>query len=144
MLHAHAERKSVLEVEFLNEEGTGLGPSLEFYALVSADFQRSSLGMWLSSDESGQSDDMSRKVPLILLLIVICIIMISYCRLTLDWVLSHQDIMFKDHLDSFLPQFQAQALTLRGYVNISNCLGCFWQSVSRMDAGLTYHCLNHS
>lgn len=78
MLHAHAERKSVLEVEFLNEEGTGLGPSLEFYALVSADFQRSSLGMWLSSEESGQSDDMSRKVPLILLLVTcICIVMIS-------------------------------------------------------------------
>jgi hypothetical protein len=34
-------RKSILEVEFLEEEGTGLGPTLEFFALVAAEFQRS-------------------------------------------------------------------------------------------------------
>lgn len=65
MLHAHAERKSVLEVEFVNEEGTGLGPSLEFYALVAAEFQRKALGMWLSDDEHGQSDDQSRQVIIV-------------------------------------------------------------------------------
>uniref|UniRef100_A0A1X7TZ16 E3 ubiquitin-protein ligase n=1 Tax=Amphimedon queenslandica TaxID=400682 RepID=A0A1X7TZ16_AMPQE len=65
VLHAHAERKSVLEVEFLNEEGTGLGPSLEFYALVSAEFQKSSLGMWLTNDRSSlQHNDMSRQVDI--------------------------------------------------------------------------------
>jgi hypothetical protein len=35
VLHFHASRKSVLEIEFIGEEGTGLGPTLEFYALVS-------------------------------------------------------------------------------------------------------------
>lgn len=30
----HADRKSILEVEFIDEEGTGLGPTLEFFALV--------------------------------------------------------------------------------------------------------------
>ena len=49
-LNAHAERKSVLEIEYVSEEGTGLGPSLEFYALVSAEFQQSNLGMWLCND----------------------------------------------------------------------------------------------
>lgn len=30
----HADRKAVLEIEYQEEEGTGLGPTLEFYALV--------------------------------------------------------------------------------------------------------------
>lgn len=34
VMRMHCNRKSVLEVEFLGEEGTGLGPTLEFYALV--------------------------------------------------------------------------------------------------------------
>lgn len=34
VMKIHCNRKSVLEVEFVGEEGTGLGPTLEFYALV--------------------------------------------------------------------------------------------------------------
>lgn len=33
-----------LQVEFQGEEGTGLGPTLEFYALVAAELQRKDLG----------------------------------------------------------------------------------------------------
>ena len=44
----------------MGEEGTGLGPSLEFYALVAAELQRKSLGIWLCSDEI--PDDNSRSV----------------------------------------------------------------------------------
>ena len=51
MLRFHACRKSVLEIEFVGEEGTGLGPTLEFYALVSAELQKTSIGMWLHDDE---------------------------------------------------------------------------------------------
>lgn len=51
VMKVHANRKSVLEVEFIGEEGTGLGPTLEFYALVAAELQRSDLGMWLCEDE---------------------------------------------------------------------------------------------
>lgn len=51
VMKVHCNRKSVLEVEFLDEEGTGLGPTLEFYALVSAELQRSDLAMWLCDDE---------------------------------------------------------------------------------------------
>ncbi|XP_071078576.1 E3 ubiquitin-protein ligase HECTD1-like isoform X2 [Haliotis cracherodii] len=47
----HGQRKAVLEIEFEGEEGTGLGPTLEFYALVAAEMQRKSLGLWLSDDD---------------------------------------------------------------------------------------------
>jgi E3 ubiquitin-protein ligase HECTD1 len=50
VMKVHCNRKSVLEVEFVGEEGTGLGPTLEFYALVAAELQRSDLGMWLCDD----------------------------------------------------------------------------------------------
>ena len=38
--------KSLLEIQYENEVGTGLGPTLEFYALVSKEFQRSDFEMW--------------------------------------------------------------------------------------------------
>ncbi|OWF47209.1 E3 ubiquitin-protein ligase HECTD1 [Mizuhopecten yessoensis] len=47
----HSHRKSVLEIEFELEEGTGLGPSLEFYALIAAEMQRKELGLWLCDDD---------------------------------------------------------------------------------------------
>lgn len=34
------KRKNFLEIEFTNEEGTGLGPTLEFYYLCSKEFRR--------------------------------------------------------------------------------------------------------
>ena len=48
VMKLHADKKSVLEVEFIDEEGTGLGPTLEFFALVAGEFQRSDLSMWLT------------------------------------------------------------------------------------------------
>ncbi|XP_051170118.1 E3 ubiquitin-protein ligase HECTD1 isoform X4 [Leptopilina boulardi] len=51
VLKVHASRKSILEVEFVGEEGTGLGPTLEFFALVAAELQRKDLGLWLCDDE---------------------------------------------------------------------------------------------
>lgn len=56
-MKTHCNRKSVLEVEFVGEEGTGLGPTLEFYALVAAELQRSDLGMWLCDDEPKLIED---------------------------------------------------------------------------------------
>lgn len=49
-----------VQVEFQGEEGTGLGPTLEFYALVAAEFQTTSLGIWLCDDDF--PDDESRQV----------------------------------------------------------------------------------
>ena len=56
VMKLHSERKSILEVGFLNEEGTGLGPTLEFYALVAAEIQRKDLGMWLCDDDDTGMD----------------------------------------------------------------------------------------
>lgn len=50
-IQVHANRKSILEVEFVGEEGTGLGPTLEFFALVAGELQRKDLGLWLCDDE---------------------------------------------------------------------------------------------
>jgi E3 ubiquitin-protein ligase HECTD1 len=49
-MRSHGPRKSVMEVEFVDEEGTGLGPTLEFYALVAAELQRRDLGLWVCDD----------------------------------------------------------------------------------------------
>lgn len=41
-----ASSKALLEIQYENEVGTGLGPTLEFYALVSKELQRTSLELW--------------------------------------------------------------------------------------------------
>lgn len=38
--------KSLLEIQYENEVGTGLGPTLEFYALVSLELQKAELDLW--------------------------------------------------------------------------------------------------
>ncbi|XP_018399273.1 PREDICTED: E3 ubiquitin-protein ligase TRIP12 isoform X3 [Cyphomyrmex costatus] len=44
-----ASNKALLEVQYVNEVGTGLGPTLEFYALVSKELQRADLDLWHGS-----------------------------------------------------------------------------------------------
>ncbi|XP_046739532.1 E3 ubiquitin-protein ligase HECTD1 isoform X3 [Diprion similis] len=61
VLKVHASRKSILEVQFVGEEGTGLGPTLEFFALVAAELQRKDLGLWLCDDE--QTCDEEKSCP---------------------------------------------------------------------------------
>lgn len=56
-MRVHASRKSVLEVEFAGEEGTGLGPTLEFYALVATELQRADLGLWLTDHQPSSDHD---------------------------------------------------------------------------------------
>lgn len=102
VLNAHAERKSVLEIEFMDEEGTGLGPSLEFYALVAAEFQKKSLGMWLSDDDNGQGEDQIREVNIYA---SISYVNIFFDRLTLVMESNLQAIMYKDLVDFFLLLF---------------------------------------
>jgi E3 ubiquitin-protein ligase TRIP12 len=45
-----ASSKALLEVQYENEVGTGLGPTLEFYALVSKELQKSGLELWNAPD----------------------------------------------------------------------------------------------
>ena len=38
--------RALLEIQYENEVGTGLGPTLEFYALVSKELQKSEFELW--------------------------------------------------------------------------------------------------
>ena len=48
-------------MEFLDEEGTGLGPTLEFFALVAAGLQRRDLGLWICDDDCVAEREVSEK-----------------------------------------------------------------------------------
>ncbi|KNA15559.1 hypothetical protein SOVF_097120 [Spinacia oleracea] len=67
VMEMYSSQKAVLEVEYFGEVGTGLGPTLEFYTLLSHDLQKVDLGMWrtnCSFDKSSMdidSDDQSKK-----------------------------------------------------------------------------------
>ncbi|XP_074662874.1 E3 ubiquitin-protein ligase HECTD1-like [Tubulanus polymorphus] len=62
LMKHHAERKAILEIEFVNEEGTGLGPTLEFYALLAAEYQKKQLAIWLCDDD--EHNDTERDVDI--------------------------------------------------------------------------------
>ncbi|KAL3613951.1 E3 ubiquitin-protein ligase upl3 [Castilleja foliolosa] len=46
VMEMYSSKKTVLEVEYFGEVGTGLGPTLEFYTLLSHELQEAGLGMW--------------------------------------------------------------------------------------------------
>ncbi|EKM50678.1 uncharacterized protein PHACADRAFT_264072 [Phanerochaete carnosa HHB-10118-sp] len=48
----YGSSSSVLEVEYFEEVGTGLGPTLEFYSLVSKEFARRDLKIWRDADDT--------------------------------------------------------------------------------------------
>lgn len=46
VMELYAGHKAVLEVEYFGEVGTGLGPTLEFYTLLSHELQKEKLELW--------------------------------------------------------------------------------------------------
>lgn len=52
VLELYGTANGILEVEYFDEIGTGLGPTLEFYAMASKEFARRSLKLWRDEDES--------------------------------------------------------------------------------------------
>lgn len=46
-----------MEIQYENEVGTGLGPTLEFYTLVSKEFQRADLNLWKGDTVKITSED---------------------------------------------------------------------------------------
>jgi len=46
-----ATQQNVLEFDFENEEGSGLGPTLEFYSLLADDFKKRGKAMWRDTDD---------------------------------------------------------------------------------------------
>jgi len=56
VMELYAGHKALLEVEYFGEVGTGLGPTLEFYTIVSLELRRVELGLWLSDDPPPADD----------------------------------------------------------------------------------------
>ncbi|OIV99549.1 hypothetical protein TanjilG_17359 [Lupinus angustifolius] len=57
VMEMYSSQKAVLEVEYFGEVGTGLGPTLEFYTLISHDLQKVGLQIWRSdSSENFQME----------------------------------------------------------------------------------------
>ncbi|KAL2870305.1 HECT-type E3 ubiquitin transferase UFD4 [Aspergillus lucknowensis] len=50
VMELYGSSPSVLEVEYFEEVGTGLGPTLEFYSTVSKEFSKKKLKMWREND----------------------------------------------------------------------------------------------
>ncbi|QRV73957.1 HECT-domain (ubiquitin-transferase) [Ceratobasidium sp. AG-Ba] len=64
VLELYGSSSSVLEVEYFEEVGTGLGPTLEFYSLVSKEFARRDLKMWRDADASVEGPYVQRPLGL--------------------------------------------------------------------------------
>ncbi|KAI0450941.1 HECT-domain-containing protein [Xylaria acuta] len=56
VMELYGSSQSILEVEYFEEVGTGLGPTLEFYSTVSKEFSKRKLKLWREED-SQDSDE---------------------------------------------------------------------------------------
>lgn len=56
VMQLYGHSTSVLEVEYFEEVGTGLGPTLEFYSTVSKEFSKKKLKLWREND-SNENDE---------------------------------------------------------------------------------------
>jgi len=56
VMELYGSAQSILEVEYFEEVGTGLGPTLEFYSTVSKEFSKKKLKLWREED-SHDSDE---------------------------------------------------------------------------------------
>lgn len=56
VMDLYGSSPSILEVEYFEEVGTGLGPTLEFYSTVSKEFAKKKLKMWRENESSDASD----------------------------------------------------------------------------------------
>ncbi|RDW85643.1 hypothetical protein BP5796_03968 [Coleophoma crateriformis] len=58
VMELYGASQSILEVEYFEEVGTGLGPTLEFYSTVSKEFSKKKLKLWRETD-TNDSDEYS-------------------------------------------------------------------------------------
>lgn len=56
VMDLYGASQSILEVEYFEEVGTGLGPTLEFYSTVSLEFSKKKLKLWRDIDSSADSE----------------------------------------------------------------------------------------
>jgi E3 ubiquitin-protein ligase TRIP12 len=57
VMEMYAKSRAVLELEYFGEVGTGLGPTLEFYTMLSHELQRRALGMWRHEEPPSADGD---------------------------------------------------------------------------------------
>ena len=51
-LELYSSDKAILEFEFMNEEGTGLGPTLEYYTIIGEELQNPAYNYWRRTDDN--------------------------------------------------------------------------------------------
>ncbi|KAJ5773120.1 hypothetical protein N7457_008016 [Penicillium paradoxum] len=56
VMELYGSSPSILEVEYFEEVGTGLGPTLEFYSTVSKEFSKKKLKIWRDADGSSSAE----------------------------------------------------------------------------------------
>lgn len=56
VMEMYGSSRSILEVEYFEEVGTGLGPTLEFYSTVSREFAKRDLKLWRGNESDGHSE----------------------------------------------------------------------------------------
>ncbi|KAK4155698.1 hypothetical protein C8A00DRAFT_31448 [Chaetomidium leptoderma] len=59
VMELYGASQSILEVEYFDEVGTGLGPTLEFYSTVSKEFCKKKLKLWRDNDPNGDDEFVS-------------------------------------------------------------------------------------
>ncbi|KAL2187602.1 hypothetical protein L209DRAFT_685765 [Thermothelomyces heterothallicus CBS 203.75] len=59
VMELYGASQSILEVEYFDEVGTGLGPTLEFYSTVSKEFCKKKLKLWRDNDPNGHDEYVS-------------------------------------------------------------------------------------
>ncbi|QSZ36153.1 hypothetical protein DSL72_007278 [Monilinia vaccinii-corymbosi] len=56
VMELYGASQSILEVEYFEEVGTGLGPTLEFYSTVSKEFSKKKLKLWRETDANDNDE----------------------------------------------------------------------------------------
>lgn len=56
VMELYGSSQSILEVEYFEEVGTGLGPTLEFYSTVSKEFSKKKLKLWRETDSNDKDE----------------------------------------------------------------------------------------
>ncbi|KAK2784285.1 Ubiquitin fusion degradation protein 4 [Onygenales sp. PD_12] len=64
VMELYGSSPSVLEVEYFEEVGTGLGPTLEFYSTVSKEFSKKKLKLWREHDSNERDEYVFGKLGL--------------------------------------------------------------------------------
>ncbi|KAK9240715.1 hypothetical protein V1525DRAFT_336363 [Lipomyces kononenkoae] len=64
VMELYGSSPSILEVEYFDEVGTGLGPTLEFYATVSREFAKKKLRLWRENESDPEHEYVSGRYGL--------------------------------------------------------------------------------